>query len=278
MARPGRRKTPPQTSERKSPLIDSDAWQVMFPDTQWTMVEQAQRGDADSIDKLVRQYATPMFCFLRRSGWPHEHAKDIVQDVFCKLADKGLPSSLKSRDPDYPFRAYLRAALRNRAISEKRKTRSKKRLPEAWQVSLDRAIEEAGSLLEPAIRETPDDVAVRRETRDKLNRIIKAVQQQCRKKLSRHFSIFADRHLGGWAPLESGPFKDSHSLPDARPGRPHDSDHWGPIARKHGVSVERARTMCATVEHRVGQALRAEFGEDETFRLASIFARAACSR
>jgi DNA-directed RNA polymerase specialized sigma24 family protein len=264
---------------------NTEGWEFQLAPYMWMAGVQADSamgpfeasGDADSIDRFVRRYATPMFCYFRQRGKSREDAKDLVQDVMYKLATGKLLATVRLRQ--HKFRSYLLAVLRNQGISNGRK----EPLPEQWQVSLDRVFEEAGPQLEPAGYETPEDAFIRREARQALNEIIHQLQEeiceearQGRPDLSVHFSIFADRFLSSWSPGEPGPFRNTASLPGAGLSGIRDLDCWASIAAKHGVSAGRARTMCRTVQARMKRILLAEFGQEDVFRLVAVFARAAC--
>ncbi|SKA77557.1 RNA polymerase sigma-70 factor, ECF subfamily [Prosthecobacter debontii] len=60
-----------------------------LPKTQWTLIARLRRGtpqDAQrALDELISQYRYPLFCYLRRRGYHHYDADDILQDFFMKL-------------------------------------------------------------------------------------------------------------------------------------------------------------------------------------------------
>lgn len=42
------------------------------------------------LDFLIRRYWKPVYCFVRRSGFDDEHAKDLVQEFFMVVLSKNL--------------------------------------------------------------------------------------------------------------------------------------------------------------------------------------------
>ncbi|MEP6619357.1 MAG: RNA polymerase sigma-70 factor [bacterium] len=82
------------------------------------LFERVRAGDAAAFEVLFRSYAAPLCVFAR--GYVHtpDVAEELVQDLFCWLWDhrseNAVPASVK---------AYLFAALRNRAINHLRRER-----------------------------------------------------------------------------------------------------------------------------------------------------------
>lgn len=60
-----------------------------LPATQWTLIARLRRGtprDAQlALDELITQYRYPLYCYLRRRGYSHHDADDILQDFLMKL-------------------------------------------------------------------------------------------------------------------------------------------------------------------------------------------------
>jgi DNA-directed RNA polymerase specialized sigma24 family protein len=60
-----------------------------LPATQWTLIARLRHGDAQdaqrALDELINQYRYPLYCYLRRRGYNHHDADDILQDFLMKL-------------------------------------------------------------------------------------------------------------------------------------------------------------------------------------------------
>ena len=139
-------------------MLDSNARDVPFPTTMWTLVEQAKRGERASIDELVRRYATPMFCFLIRNGPDREEAKEVVGDIFLKIAagkflgDRFIPRK-------HRFRSYVLQSLRSQKKDRERGARHFPRV-----ISLvEELLEHDRVHLEPVEEDTPEEAFHRQE-------------------------------------------------------------------------------------------------------------------
>ena len=110
-----------------------------FLSTHWSLVEDVkQQGDRKLalMDLLIQRYWKPVYCYLRRKGYPNEQAKDLTQDFFHEVV---LNRHLIERaDPALgSFRSLLLHALSQYLIDERRKEGTRKRIPKGKLVSLD---------------------------------------------------------------------------------------------------------------------------------------------
>ena len=110
-----------------------------FLSTHWSLVEDVkQQGDGKLalMDLLIQRYWKPVYCYLRRKGYPNEQAKDLTQDFFHEVV---LNRHLIERaDPALgSFRSLLLHALSQYLIDERRKEGTRKRIPKDKLVSLD---------------------------------------------------------------------------------------------------------------------------------------------
>ena len=110
-----------------------------FLSTHWSLVEDVkQQGDGKLalMDLLIQRYWKPVYCYLRRKGYPNEQAKDLTQDFFHEVV---LNRHLIERaDPALgSFRSLLLHALNQYLIDERRKEGTRKRIPKDKLVSLD---------------------------------------------------------------------------------------------------------------------------------------------
>lgn len=111
-----------------------------FLTTHWSVIEAAGSGDKDRdsalIGLLMKQYWRPVYCHLRRRGYPNEQAKDLAQGFFHKVVlQRGL---VEKADPAKGrFRSFLLITL-NRYTSDVRDAETaRKRIPREKLVSLD---------------------------------------------------------------------------------------------------------------------------------------------
>jgi RNA polymerase sigma-70 factor (ECF subfamily) len=111
-----------------------------FLTTHWSVIEAAEKGDGDRerelIGLLLRQYWRPVYCYLRRKGYPNEEAKDLTQGFFHEVVlRRGL---VEKADPAKGrFRSLLLITL-NRYVSDVRDAQTaRKRIPSSKLVSLD---------------------------------------------------------------------------------------------------------------------------------------------
>lgn len=60
-----------------------------LPATQWTLIARLRHGNPQdaqrALDELINQYRYPLYCYLRRRGYSHYDADDILQDFLMKL-------------------------------------------------------------------------------------------------------------------------------------------------------------------------------------------------
>jgi len=110
-----------------------------FLTTHWSLVEDVkQKGDQEQalMNLLIQRYWKPVYCYLRRKGYPNEQVKDLTQSFFQEVvlnrhlierADSALGS----------FRSLLLHALNQFLIDEQRKEVAQKRIPKDKLVSLD---------------------------------------------------------------------------------------------------------------------------------------------
>lgn len=134
-------------ARRPPKLPDTLAGRRPFPETSWSAIHEAQDADQlrrrELLEELTSRYWGPVFQVVLRT-WTRdvEEAKDLTQSFFVRFLEKDF---LDSVDADRGrFRSFLRAALRNFLINERRSETARKRRPEEGLVSLD-ARGEAGA-------------------------------------------------------------------------------------------------------------------------------------
>lgn len=100
-----------------------------FPQTRWSLVERAKDGEEvrarQALADLCREYWQPLHAFVRRSGYPPEDAKDLTQEFFRFLIEKGV---IGKADQDRGrLRSFLLRSLKNFMTDEMAKRQALKR-------------------------------------------------------------------------------------------------------------------------------------------------------
>ncbi|MGH9580978.1 MAG: RNA polymerase sigma factor [Terriglobales bacterium] len=118
-----------------------------FPATRWSAILAARSDDAGERQRayatLVAAYWKPVYKYIRlRWGKPNEDAKDLTQEFFARLMEKGF---LDNYDPRRArLRTYLRVCADGMVANEARAARRQKRGGEAVMVPLDFEAAEEG--------------------------------------------------------------------------------------------------------------------------------------
>ena len=182
-----------------------------FLSTHWSLVEDVkQRGDRELalMDVLIQRYWKPVYCYLRRKGYPNEQAKDLTQGFFHEVV---LNRHLIERaDPALgSFRSLLLHALSQYLIDEQRKERTRKRIPKDKLVRLD--IKDTEVLTESVQAFDPEESFNYTWRVDLLDRALNEVKESYTAQgMEVHWRLFHDHVL---APILQGreppPLKDS---------------------------------------------------------------------
>ena len=110
-------------------MATSTTGDPQFHTTHWSLVVSAAEESGESsqaaLSDLCQTYWYPVYAFIRRRGHSAEDARDLAQEFFATLLEKGY---LADADPDRGrFRAFLLTAV-SRFISKQRdKAAAKKR-------------------------------------------------------------------------------------------------------------------------------------------------------
>lgn len=92
---------------------------VDMPSTMWTSIAKARAGDAEELDRLLRQYRPPVLAFVRNTIRDSEDAEDVTQEIFIALVKDQVLSRV---DPGKgKFRTLLLAVSRH-LISMRRRS------------------------------------------------------------------------------------------------------------------------------------------------------------
>ncbi len=88
---------------------------LLFPTTEWTvLLDPVRRGGSQAtqaLEQLCRRYWSPLFIYVRRRGYDHHQAEEIVQDFIASLLGRDAFAKVERRSGR--FRAFLLACLKN---------------------------------------------------------------------------------------------------------------------------------------------------------------------
>ena len=145
-----------------------------FPTTRWSRVILAGDPDAplarESLAELCNAYWYPLYAFIRRRGHDPERARDLTQDFFARLLEKGL---LSEADPSRGrFRAFLRTVCAHFLANRRDHERAKKRGGGVAVLPIDPADAEGRYARELADGLTPERIFERSWTLTLLGRVL----------------------------------------------------------------------------------------------------------
>jgi len=129
----------------------------------------------EALAALCETYWYPLYAFVRRKGYDHDRAQDLVQGFFLRLLEKDDLSAVapaKGR-----FRSYLMAACTHYLANQRVRHRALKRGARP-PVSLDSAEAERRYTLEPAHSLTPERLYLRRWATTLLDLALGQLQQE----------------------------------------------------------------------------------------------------
>lgn len=99
-------------------MSERQSW-AGFGKTSWTLVSRAREHRVD-LEKLLAQYWSPVYAFLRRKGHKPADAEDLTQAFLARICESR--DLLEKADPDRGrFRSLLIAALKRFVIDEHRR-------------------------------------------------------------------------------------------------------------------------------------------------------------
>jgi RNA polymerase sigma-70 factor (ECF subfamily) len=129
-----------------------------FPTTYWSRViaagDPAAPGARDALAELCGAYWFPIYALIRRRGHTPEEARDLTQDYFARLLEKGtLAAADRARGR---FRAFLKADCGFFLADRHDREQALKRGGGRAVVSLDALDAEARYRAEPADETTPE--------------------------------------------------------------------------------------------------------------------------
>jgi RNA polymerase sigma-70 factor (ECF subfamily) len=220
-------------------LTDMGGVRESFLTTHWSLIEgikKHQDKDQALIGLLLERYWKPVYCYIRRKGYPNEEAKDLTQGFFHEIV---LSRHIVERtDPSKGrFRSFLLHTLSQFLIDQKRKGSTRAHIPNDKLVPLD--ISDPPVLPEMILERSPEDCFAYTWKSDLVDRTLSEVQAECEGQgLQTHWNIFRDKVLSPTLEnRESQPMK--------------------AIGARYGIESEsRAFNMLLTVKRRFKAALR----------------------
>jgi RNA polymerase sigma-70 factor (ECF subfamily) len=161
----------------------SNAGDSRFPETQWSLVLRAGQAETpltrDALNTLCKRYWYPIYAFIRRKGNDPEQARDLTQQYFCQLLNKG---ALAKVDPARGrFRSFLRKDCENFLRDDHRRKTAAVRDPGAPIFSIDVGTAEGRYLVEPAHGETAEVLFERNWARTLLDRVLNSLSERYEK-------------------------------------------------------------------------------------------------
>src|SRR5206468_1414807 len=129
-----------------------------FPTTRWSRVvaagDPAEPDSRAALAELCAAYWYPIYALIRRLGHPAEEARDLAQDYFARLLEKGtLAAADRNRGR---FRAFLKADCGFFLADRRDRDAALKRGGGRAAISFDALDAEARYHAEPADATTPE--------------------------------------------------------------------------------------------------------------------------
>lgn len=150
-----------------------------FPTTRWTLVVAAadpQRKDArPALVSLCEGYWYPLYAWIRRRGYPADHAQDLTQEFFIRVLEGRY---LDRADPEKGrFRAFLLTSMKFFLADETDRNRAQKR-GGGTVLSLELSSGEDRYQREPRHDETPERIFERRWALAVLDRVVEKLRDE----------------------------------------------------------------------------------------------------
>jgi RNA polymerase sigma-70 factor (ECF subfamily) len=159
---------------------ETSAGDPQFYTTHWSLIAAAagQEGTASqaALEELCRAYWYPIYAFVRRRGHSAEDARDLAQEFFRTLLEKGY---LADADPDRGrFRAFLLTAVARFLSKERDKAAALKRGGGQPLLSIDFDDGETRYQREPSHEWTPERIFTRRWALTLLDRTLAVLRSE----------------------------------------------------------------------------------------------------
>ncbi len=151
-----------------------------FSPTRWSLVQRAvdpaHPDTRAALSELVEVYWQPVYFFVRRRGHDADAARDLTQEFFCRLLEKG---GLADASPERGrFRTYLLGAVKFFLSDEADRAHAQKRGGGRAPLSLDFARAESQYAIEPKTSEPADALLNRMWARELVDRALARLERQ----------------------------------------------------------------------------------------------------
>ncbi len=157
-----------------------EAGDSQFHTTHWSLIVQAARQEGEpsraALADLCGAYWYPVYAFIRRRGHSAEDARDLAQEFFATLLEKGY---LADADPERGrFRAFLLTAVSRFVSKQHERAAAQKRGGGRRILPLDFDDGETRYQLEPSHDWTAERIFARRWALTLLDRTIAGLRQE----------------------------------------------------------------------------------------------------
>jgi len=210
-----------------------------FLTTHWSLIEGIQKNKDPGqtlIDSLLKRYWKPVYCYLRRSGYSNEKAKDLTQGFFHEVV---LSRHLIERaDPTKGrFRTFLLNALKQYVVDMNRRESIQTKIPPDKLITLE--IAHLPVLPQTISQWTPEACFYYAWKSAILDQTVAAVEEDCiHAGQETHWQVFRDHFLN--------PTLEGREPPSLKALRQH-----------YGLTSEKtASNMVITVKRRFKRVLR----------------------
>ena len=168
-----------------------------FLTTHWSLIDGIGTSEDGRqralIELLLRRYWKPVYCYLRRRGYPNEEAKDLTQGFFHEVV-LGRNLIQKADQTKGRFRSFLLMALNRYLINVQHEQAAKKRRPQGGVVPLDMV--DMSELPSAVTTLTAEDSFTYAWVSLLLEQALKDLQAECeRDGKTVHWQVFRDRVL-----------------------------------------------------------------------------------
>lgn len=163
-----------------------------FHTTSWTLVHGA-RADRAGLEKLLRQYWSPIYAAIRRQGFGTHDASDLTQEFMSQVVI-GRDLAGKADPARGRFRSYLKQSLRNFLID---RSRGKKRAEGDHPAHLATSDGDEAGAPEPAAPATGPDAFDREWAAAVIELTLQRLEEACREDdLGPHWTAFKINVVG----------------------------------------------------------------------------------
>lgn len=230
---------------------------VALPTTSWSLLDAAgrsERGSEVAMAEFARRYYRPVQAYLEALTRDEQRAADLTQEFFrARVLNRRLLSSADRRIGG--FRPYLKRAVRNFFLDDRRRDVRRKHAPNRAGVSIDAP---DTHVADPRDASRPERAFHVAWVRSLLEEALIEVRARCEaRRQEAHFDMFAGRYLS------------SEATPPS----------WSELgARFGGLDEKAARGRAETVARHFREVLRTKLGgragaDEELAALRALLSR-----